>query len=145
MLEELEGQDLAAMKIRDRIATAVRVRLERQAGNREAIRRAVALFALPNNMPAALQSLYRTVDAIWHAAGDTATDFNFYSKRLLLAGVYSATLIYWLEDKSDGSARTWTFLDRRIADIMRLQKFRGRLDGLVGRLPDRLRRFRRSA
>jgi len=145
MLEELALRDLPSLKIRDRIATAIQVRLEQQAGNREAIRRAVALLALPGHAPLALRSLYRTVDAIWHAAGDTATDFNFYSKRLLLAGVYSATLLYWLEDKSEAHQRTWAFLDRRIGEIMRLQKFRGRLDRLAADLPARFRRLRGKA
>jgi ubiquinone biosynthesis protein COQ9 len=139
MLETLEGMDLPAMKIRERIATAVRVRLEQQAPHREAVRRAVALQALPGNAPKALKALYRTVDAMWHAAGDTATDWNFYSKRMLLAGVYSTTLLHWLDDSSEGFAATWAFLDRRIGDIMQIQKTRGRLEKMAAGLPSPLK------
>jgi ubiquinone biosynthesis protein COQ9 len=135
MLEALEGMDLPAMKVRERIATAVRVRLEQHAAHREAVRRAVALQALPGNAPRAFKALYRTVDAMWRVAGDTATDWNFYSKRVLLAGVYSTTLLHWLDDESEGCAATWAFLDRRIEDIMKIQMARGRVDKLVARLP----------
>ncbi len=126
MEAELARRDLGNMKIRDRIATAVRVRLEQQAPHREAIRRALAVQALPQNGPGGLKSLYRTVDAMWRAAGDTATDFNFYTKRLLLSGVYVSTLMFWLNDKSDDLEATWAFLDRRIGDVMQIQKLRGR-------------------
>jgi ubiquinone biosynthesis protein COQ9 len=136
MLDELARHDLAAMKVRERIALALRIRLMQQAGHREAIRRAMVLQALPGNAAGALKSVYRTVDAIWHAAGDTATDWNFYSKRLLLAGVYGSTVLYWLDDKSEGSAASWEFLERRLADVMGIQKLRG----AVGNLFDRLRR-----
>lgn len=120
MLDELERRDLGAMKVRARIATAIRVRLEQTARDREAVRRALSLLALPLNAGQGPALLWRTVDAIWYAAGDTATDFNYYTKRGLLAGVYSATVLYWLEDRSEGFANTWDFLDRRIADVMRV-------------------------
>jgi ubiquinone biosynthesis protein COQ9 len=122
MLEELDRRDLAGMKVRERIATAVRVRLEQTAAHREAVRRALSLLALPFNAGKGPALLWRTVDAIWYAAGDTATDFNYYSKRGLLAGVYSATVMYWLDDRSEGFANTWSFLDRRIADVMRVPR-----------------------
>jgi ubiquinone biosynthesis protein COQ9 len=140
MLAELGLRDLAAMKVRERVATAVRIRLESQAPHREAVRRALALLALPPNAAAGLTSLYRTVDAIWQVAGDTATDWNFYTKRLLLAGVYGTTLLFWLDDKSEGFAATWAFLERRLADVMRIQKARGALDRLMERLPETFRR-----
>jgi ubiquinone biosynthesis protein COQ9 len=128
MLEELARRDLGNMRHRDRIATAVRVRLEQHEGRREAIRRALALQALPHNGPGGLKSLYRTVDAMWHAAGDTSTDFSFYTKRVLLSGVYTTTLMYWLSDESEDSEATWAFLDRRIDDVMKIQKVRGRIE-----------------
>src|SRR3546814_236980 len=93
MMEELERRDLASMKVRDRIATAVRVRLEQNAADREAVRRAIGYLALPQNALLSTRLLYRTVDAMWYAAGDTATDWNFYIKRVLLAAVYSQTLL----------------------------------------------------
>jgi ubiquinone biosynthesis protein COQ9 len=113
--------------VRKRIAAAIRVRLEQAAPHKDAVRRALTVLALPTNAPAALRSLYRTVDAIWRAAGDTATDWNFYSKRGLLAGVFSSTVLCWLDDTSEGHAETWAFLDRRIEDVMRVPKLTARL------------------
>lgn len=136
MLHALEGRDLAAMKVRERVKTAILTRFELVAAHREAVRRAMTLQALPQHVPHALRQLYRTVDAIWYAAGDTATDFNFYTKRLLLAGVYSTTLLRWLDDKSEGFAATADFLDRRLADVMRIQQVKGRFAKLADRLPD---------
>lgn len=143
MLRVLDGRDLAAMKIRERVKTAILVRLELTAPHREAVRRALSLEALPQYAPKALQQLYRTVDAIWYAAGDTATDFNFYTKRMLLAGVYATTLLHWLDDKSEGFASTAAFLDRRLADVMRIQQAKGKLGKLFDRLPNPLGRTRR--
>lgn len=131
MLAALEQRDLSAMKVRERIATAIRVRLEQTAGHREAVRRALSLLAMPLNAGRGPALLWRTVDAIWYAAGDTATDFNYYTKRGLLAGVYSATLLCWLEDRSEGFATTWSFLDRRIGEVMRVPQA---LSGLRKRL-----------
>ena len=144
MLRVLEGRDPAAMKIRDRVRTAVLVRLELVAAHREAVRRALTLETMPQHAPRVLKQLYRTVDSIWYAAGDTATDFNFYSKRLLLAGVYSTTLMHWLDDRSEGFAATTAFLDRRLADVMRIQQAKGRLSKLVEKLPNPLRGLRRA-
>lgn len=135
--------DFDTLPIRVRIATAVRTRLEQNAPHREAVRRACAMLALPTNAPMAARCLYRTVDAIWRAAGDTATDWNFYSKRALLAGVYSTTLIYWLDDKSENLQETWAFLDRRIENVMQVPKLRGQLRTLAERAAD-LRRFFRT-
>lgn len=122
MAQALAGYHLDGMKIRERIATAVRVRLELLEPHREAVRKTIALQALPFYCHRAAESLYHTVDAMWHAAGDTSTDFNFYTKRLLLAGVYSSTLLIWLDDKSPGRQATWDFLDRRIEDVMKIEK-----------------------
>ena len=134
MAEELAHRDLGSMKIRERIAAAIRVRLEQAAPHKEAVRRALSVLALPSNAPAALRALYRTVDAVWRAAGDTSTDWNFYTKRALLAGVYSTTVLCWLDDVSDGSAETWEFLDRRIADVMRVPQIAGRVRGAFDRV-----------
>ena len=134
MVEDLARRDLAAMRIRDRVTAGVRLRLEQLSPHREAVRRVVALQSLPPHAPAALQSLYRTVDHIWRAAGDDATDFNFYTKRALLAWVYSTTVLYWLDDDSEGAEDTWAFLERRIDDVMRFGKATGRLRSMVERL-----------
>jgi ubiquinone biosynthesis protein COQ9 len=126
MVEDLEAEGVLDLKIRDRIREAVRIRLERHVGNREAARRALALLALPFNGPLALRLLYRTIDAMWYAAGDTSTDFNFYTKRATLAAVYSSTLLYWLNDRSPDSEATWDFLERRIDNVMQIEKLKAR-------------------
>ena len=136
MRAELDRRGIGSMKIRERIATAVRVRLEQAAPHREVVRRALAVLALPSNAILGGKCLYRTVNAMWVAAGDTSTDWNFYSKRSLLAGVYSSTLLCWLDDRSDGLTDTWAFLDRRIADVMRIPKLTGHVRSLVERLPN---------
>jgi ubiquinone biosynthesis protein COQ9 len=126
-VQDMEKEGVASLKIRDRIRSAVRIRLERHAGQREAVRRALAVLSLPFHAGLALKLLYKTVDAMWYAAGDTSTDFNFYTKRATLAGVYSSTLLYWLNDRSEGSTATWAFLDRRIDDVMKIEKLKGQV------------------
>jgi len=128
----MEKEGVAGLKMRERIKGAVRIRLERHAGQREAVRRALALLSLPFNAGLALKLLYKTVDAMWYAAGDTSTDFNFYTKRATLAGVYSSTLLYWLNDRSPGSEATWGFLDRRIDDVMKIEKLKARVKSWGG-------------
>jgi ubiquinone biosynthesis protein COQ9 len=143
MLEALATMNLAAMRTRDRIAAAIRIRLQQAAPHREAVRRSLTVLALPFNAPVALRCIHRTVDAIWYAAGDTATDYNWYTKRGLLAGVLSATVLYWLNDKSEGSADTFVFLDRRLDEVLRVGGALGRAGGAFSRLIDPLGRFRR--
>ncbi|MDA0656103.1 MAG: COQ9 family protein [Proteobacteria bacterium] len=142
MLETLAAMDVMALRVPARITTAVRIRLEQNAPHREAVRRALATLALPFNVPTGTRCLYRTMDAIWHAAGDTATDWNFYSKRALLAGVYSTTLLYWLDDRSEGLQESWAFLDRRMEDIARIPKLTGGLRQLAERIPGPRQFFR---
>jgi ubiquinone biosynthesis protein COQ9 len=127
MQQELAERDLAALKIRERIALAVRCRLEVTAPWREAVRRTLSFFTLPIHAPLGAQATYRTVNAIWYAAGDKSTDFNFYTKRALLTGVYGATALYWLQDESEGRAETWAFLDRRIDDVMAIPRMTGKI------------------
>ena len=142
MLKALDTCDLDAMKVRERIITAVRTRLEQNSAHREAVRRGLSLLALPQHAPLAARLLYRTVDAMWCAAGDTSTDYNFYSKRALLAGVYSATLLYWLNDKSEGYEATWAFLERRVADVLKVPKVMAQAGRVLDRLPDPFRLLR---
>ncbi|MET4699156.1 ubiquinone biosynthesis protein COQ9 [Constrictibacter sp. MBR-5] len=139
MVDELGRRDLALMKVREKVAAAVMIRLEQNAADREAIRRGLSLLSLPQNAPLAARLLYRTVDAIWYACGDTATDYNYYTKRGLLAGVYAATLLYWLDDASEDFADTRGFLDRRIAGIMKIPQAQAGLSRLMGRLPNPMR------
>ncbi|MDI1283437.1 MAG: COQ9 family protein [Reyranella sp.] len=131
-VEDMEKEGVGALKMRDRIKGAVRIRLERHAGEREAVRRALAVLSLPFNTGLALKLLYKTVDAMWYAAGDTSTDFNFYTKRATLAGVYSSTLLYWLNDRSVGAEATWAFLDRRIDDVMKIEKLKAQVRSWTG-------------
>jgi len=147
MLAELERRDLARMRVRDRITAGVRVRLELLGPHREAVGRGLSYLALPIHAPLAAKCLYRSVDAIWHAAGDTSTDYNFYTKRLLLSGVYSSTVLFWLHDRSADRAETWAFLDRRIENALRLGGTVGKRMGRLLDLPDRLfaGRFGRKA
>jgi ubiquinone biosynthesis protein COQ9 len=145
MLEDLKGLDLAAMKIRVRIATAVRVRLTRWTPHREAVRRALALSPLPPFAGGSLRGWYKTVDAIWRACGDKSTDFNFYTKRGLLAAVYGSTVLFWLDDRSEDCAATWAFLDRRIADVMQVPQLKAKLTERLKLLPDPRRLFERLA
>jgi ubiquinone biosynthesis protein COQ9 len=135
MLARLAEADIGALKIRARITLAVRTRLELLGPWREAERRAASLGALPHNAPRMLALGYRTVDAMWRAAGDRATDFNHYTKRGLLYLVYGATLAFWLQDDSTDQAPTWAFLDRRIADVMRIEGAKGTVGRLAARLP----------
>ena len=114
MLKKLDAIDLQSLKIRQRIATSVRYRLESLADHEEAVAR--SLFYLSP------RSLYETVDLIWRTAGDTSVDFNFYTKRMLLSAVLTSTTACWLADKSEGHNDTWDFLDRRIEDVMQIPK-----------------------
>jgi ubiquinone biosynthesis protein COQ9 len=143
MVEAFEQTDKTGLKLREKVALAIRLRLAANVAHREAIRRAIALLALPTNAGLAARCLYRTVDAIWYALGDRSTDYNFYTKRGLLAGVYSTTLLHWLNDKSADCADTWSFLDRRIAEVMLIPQAMARIGKLTERLPDPFRLLRR--
>jgi ubiquinone biosynthesis protein COQ9 len=142
MLDRLESLPLDQLRAAERVALAVNIRLEIVEPWREAVRRALAVLALPQHAPLALRLLYDTVDGIWYAAGDTATDFSFYSKRATLGGIYAATVLYWLEDRSAGFADTRVFVDRRLADVARIGAARQRLQTALDRLPNPLRLLR---
>ncbi|NBX04388.1 MAG: COQ9 family protein [Alphaproteobacteria bacterium] len=131
MVEALGGYNLDTMKIREKIALAVRLRLMAYAPHREAARKALKLQASPIHAGHALKSLYRTVDEIWFSIGDTSTNFNFYTKRLTLSAVYSATLLHWLDDNSPDFSSTWEFLDRRIENVMQFEKLKHRVRGWI--------------
>ena len=137
--EEAKSADLAAMRFTARIAWLVRHRLEAWNDQREAVRHAVGALALPGHAGQAARTAWRTVDTIWHIAGDASTDFNYYTKRATLLGVYTATLLCWLDDNSEGHAATWEFLDRRLADVGRFGKFRTRAEAELKKLPNPLR------
>jgi ubiquinone biosynthesis protein COQ9 len=148
MIAAMAAPEIAGLRIRERVAAAIRIRLESCQPHREAVRAGCTLLMMPQNAALATKLLYGTVNAIWYAVGDQSTDHNFYTKRALLAAVYSATVLYWLNDKTDGSAATWAFLDRRIGDVMRipqaLGQTMGKLRDISDRLPHPLRFFKRS-
>jgi ubiquinone biosynthesis protein COQ9 len=122
MLDALPPETLATMKVRAKIAGLVEARLTILAPNREALRRARAILAMPQNLAKAAKFGWRAADTMWRAAGDTATDYNHYTKRTILAGVYAATLTAFLDDESEDFADTRAFLSRRIDGIMRFEK-----------------------
>ena len=122
MAEALPPETLAAMKIRQKITALVEVRLDVAAPDRESLRRALSVLALPQNVPAAARLGWRTADLMWRMAGDTATDYNHYTKRAMLLAVYGATVTVFLDDESGGLADTRAFLARRIEGIMRFEK-----------------------
>lgn len=127
MARELPAEKLAAMKVRERIAALVRFRLDAAAPNKEALRRALAIMAMPGNAPRALRLGWHSADVMWRLAGDTASDYNHYTKRAILGSIYAATLAVFVDDTSEGHAETLAFLDRRIEGIMKFEKAKARL------------------
>ena len=125
MEEQARQEDLLGQRIPARIRRVITIRLERNAANKDAIRRALALQSLPWNVPSALRTVARTADSMWAAAGDTSADFSWYTRRATLAGVYGATLAFWMQDDTPGFPATRAFLDRRLADLAKLQRPRG--------------------
>jgi ubiquinone biosynthesis protein COQ9 len=117
-------EKLSALKVRERIRALVQFRLDAVLGREEALRRALAVMAMPRNAPAALASGWRSADIMWRLAGDTATDWNHYTKRAILASLYAATLAVLVNDESEGKADTRAFLDRRLDGVMRFERFK---------------------
>ncbi len=132
MLNAFAPDQVAAMKIRDRIRNLLLFRYETLAPYREALRRALAILALPRNAPEGARLAWRSADRIWRLAGDEAADFNHYSKRAILIGVYGSTTMIFLGDESEDLAETRAFLDRRIDDVMRFEKAKARWKGSAG-------------
>lgn len=108
------------MKVRQKVAFAVKARLKALESHVEAARQLIKWGLMPLNAPTVTHGLYQTVDTIWYEAGDTSTDYNFYTKRALLSAVYMSTLFFWMKDKSRGKEASWAFLDSRIDDVMQL-------------------------
>lgn len=134
MVADLEARGLEGRGVGERVFLAVKLRLERWGGHREAVRRAASLLALPGNLALAARLTWETSGAVWAAVGDRSHDFSWYTKRATLAAVYSATLLYWLDDESEGAADTWAFLRRRLNDVRSLPDLRKRMEtALKGR------------
>jgi ubiquinone biosynthesis protein COQ9 len=125
MVEALQAEDLSAMRFRDRIAHAVRLRLE--LADKELVRRGMSLFALPQYAADGSKALWGTAGLIWETLGDSSKDINWYTKRASLSAVYSATVLYWLGDDSEGGQATWDFLDRRIDNVMSFEKMKAKV------------------
>ena len=123
------AERLHGMKIREKIRSLVWHRIETMGPAREAVRRGLAILAMPQNLPLALRISWRTADLMWRIAGDTSTDFNHYTKRMTLGAVYGSTLLTWLDDQSEGWSDTAAFLDRRIDDVMKFEKLKAEWRG----------------
>ncbi len=128
MLERITGTDLAEMRFRDRIAAAVRFRLE-EVEDKELVRRGMTLFSLPQYAADGTRAIWNTCGLIWEALGDNSEDVNWYTKRVTLSGVYSSTLLFWLGDDSPNHQATWEFLDRRIDNVMQIEKIKAQVRG----------------
>ena len=122
MVQALGAADLSSMRFRERIAHAVRLRLD--AADKEAVRRGTTFFALPQYAAQGAKAIWGTADAIWTALGDSTRDISWYTKRATLSAVYASTVLFWLGDDSPGQENTWAFLDRRIEDVMQFEKFK---------------------
>jgi ubiquinone biosynthesis protein COQ9 len=133
MEAEAAGADMAGLGLTRRVRAVIAIRLAQNRPHKEAVRRAVALLALPGNAGLSARTAIRTVDSIWHAAGDRSADFSWYTKRAILASVYGLTLLYWLRDSSEQDEATLAFLDRRLAGVGRIGKLRGRAEQVVHR------------
>lgn len=126
MVAQMESTDLSDLRYSEKVATALRMRIEVM-DNREAVRRASTLFALPMHAVEGGKLIWETSDHIWNALGDTSDDANWYTKRATLSGVWASTVLFWLGDDSAGHADTFAFIDRRIDDVMRIEKMKGKL------------------
>ena len=127
MAEALPAEAIAGLKIRERIRRLVQFRLDALIGRQEALRRALAIMAMPQNAAQALKLGWRSADAMWRLAGDTATDYNHYTKRMTLGALYASTLAIFAQDESEGFAETKAFLDRRIENVMQFEKAKAQL------------------
>ncbi len=131
----LAKADMSGLRFREKIALAIRLRLEIAAPHREAVRRGVTLFALPQYAAEGAKAIWHTADVIWTALGDTSQDVNYYTKRATLSAVWSVTVLYWLGDDSGGYANTSAFIDRRIENVMAFETFKAKFrDSAVGKL-----------
>lgn len=127
MAAALPASQLGNLPIRERIRRLVQFRLDALVGKEEALRRALAIMAMPQNVPAATRLGWSSADAMWRLAGDVATDYNHYTKRMTLGSIYAATLAYFAQDASEGHEDTRAFLDRRIENVMQFEKAKAKL------------------
>ena len=133
MEQDAGAVDISGLRLPARVRAVIAARFTRNEPYKEAVRRGLSVLARPDAGLLAARCTGRTVDAIWYAAGDTAADFSWYTKRAILAGVYASTLLYWLRDASEGGTATLAFLDRRLAGVGRIGGLRRRVEGMLGR------------
>ena len=126
LLEENKSREWGEARLRDKVGTLIKARLE-LVEEKELVRRATTLFALPQNNLTGLKLIWETSDIIWKIVGDTSNDINWYTKRTTLSAVYGAVVLFWLGDNSSESEKTWEFVDRRLADVMGFEKFKSTL------------------
>jgi len=127
MLERLAATDLSQLKFREKVATAVRLRIQ-ASDDKETVRRGTTLFSLPHYAADGVRAIWGTCGLIWETLGDTSDDVNWYTKRATLSGVYSSTVLFWLGDDSPDHADTWEFLDRRIENVMQFEQLKARVN-----------------
>lgn len=132
MLKVMKAADLNNMRVRDKVVFGVRARLEYLAPHREAIRGGLQVLANPLHLGLMTKITHTTVDHIWYMAGDRSADFNYYTKRGLLAAVYGPTVLYWLNDQSENNEDTWDFLGRRIDDVLKIPPMKAKLMDALG-------------
>ncbi|MBV1896770.1 MAG: COQ9 family protein [Rhodobacteraceae bacterium] len=128
MLDRLAAADLTGLKFREKIAASVRFRIEATA-DKELVRRGTVLFAMPKYLADGAGAIWGTCGLIWETLGDTSDDVNWYTKRMTLSGVYSSTVLFWLGDDTPGFSATWEFLDRRIDNVMQIEKLKAQVNG----------------
>ncbi|MBO9434132.1 COQ9 family protein [Ruegeria sp. R13_0] len=128
MLDRIKSTDMSELKFREKVAAAVRFRLE-AVEDKELVRRGMTLFSLPSHAADGAKAVWGTCDLIWDALGDTSDDVNWYTKRATLSGVYSSTLLFWLGDDSPDHQNSWAFLDRRIENVMQFEKLKAQVNG----------------
>ncbi len=128
MLDRIKSTDMSELKFREKVAAAVRFRLE-AVEDKELVRRGMTLFSLPNHAADGAKAVWGTCDLIWDALGDTSDDVNWYTKRATLSGIYSSTLLFWLGDDSPDHQNSWAFLDRRIENVMQFEKLKAQVNG----------------
>ena len=126
---------IVATRVSDRVRAVIALRLEQNRPYKGAVRRALAVLVVPGNQMLSARCTARTVDAIWHAAGDRSANFSWYTKRAIVAAVYGTVLLYWLQDSSEDDTRTLALLDRLLAAVGRITGVRRRLSRLVPRAP----------
>ena len=130
-------------RMRERIAGAVKARIEAMAPHKETVRHMTGFLAQPQHAALGAKLMMQSVDAMWRAAGDRSSDFSYYTKRATLAGVYASTFAFWLTDPSEGHAATWTFLENRIDNVMTIGKLKGAAKNVIAKLPDPITLFSR--